>query len=726
MADDYGMYLFNKKGIEISSNIRSTPKLLGKISFGNKREWALTQSRMPPGIVPVDVFCGGFRILDENDNPLDLHNPSKGTPLVKFLPLVGRNQGPQNYRSPYMLDKYSLMEHGLSNIYKALWRTYGNYAWMQTNAEMYNTIPLNLGWFLDNRNGTWGVENNVLQAAVNGFEAKYDEQKATFATMLLNSFVSGEKVRSCMSKFIKFRQNIDGSDDTYYPAELLHESELRSLLWLPNVVITYKCHALTADKFAGFGKVSFDTNILYLDATEGTKIDVYFWDVGGIPHEYIDKLRFHKVKRREWGFYQLSKEPQTLKYTHVHGGYGGSHTSQGPATHGIANDNVFKNIFVETGAMHNHLWVPCCYRPTGPGGNKVPWLHNWYNIWDEQRQNPNYTFWDYKTHCERVAANNPNSPWNKLVEYLEPEDKVLKYETIAIGLPTLKFKKIDLSKGSGWVISADAGQAQRDYIFKLNVQTDSRNLGFFAMPIRAFNFGIFNWVAQYNIWGIENPGASLDWVENKTRTVKPEYTTQDRYSVTSFWGEIPKKGFGDNYLFNGQYDERVFKTSYLGLKAFALPQGERTPKNAFFPPNFMTSKLKDVLQFCNTQPLSAFTKVDLAQELPYDQYSNFDKARFKRGQDESGAKGGWHEFYNRVAGSAYYEFAPGQGEWFNENEINHVVPMKGEIGFRMENANMSFIMPTMTSIFDGTPQKPEKKISEIFPRYVTLIDHTGI
>ena len=66
------------------------------------------------------------------------------------------------------------------------------------------------------------------------------------------------------------------------------------------------------------------TNVLHLDATDDTKIDIYFWDVGGIPHEYIDKLRFHEVKKREWGFYQLSKEPQILKYTHVHGGYGGS------------------------------------------------------------------------------------------------------------------------------------------------------------------------------------------------------------------------------------------------------------------------------------------------------------------------------------------------------------------------------------------------------------------
>lgn len=725
MADDYGMYLFNKKGIEISSNIRSTPKLLGKISFGNKKEWSATPS---PNLAVK--FAGGFRILDENDNPLDPVNPAKGTSLERLLVPINVDES-RNFvlRQPNLHIKHGLMRNFLSNIYRAMWGIFSGVA-NQPHYAIYNSIPLALSYkTFDNASGmpVQFPYNNVIQAAVNGFEKPFNEQKAVYAYTLLNSFVSGEKVRACMGGFTNYGQPINGADDVYYPTQLRVEQELKNRTWFPNVVITYKCHALTADKYAGFGRVCFDTNVLYLDATEGTKIDVYFWDVGGIPTEYIDKLRFHEVKRREWGFYELKAEPQILKYTHVHGGRGGTSLSLGPSSHGIGTDNIYKNIFVETGAMFNHIWVPPCYRNefNGFNGVKVPYPHGWENIFNEQRQNNNYTFWDYKTRCDTFATNNPNHTWNKLVELLEPETKKLRYETIAIGSPTLKFKKIDLSKGSGWVISPDDWQSQQNYIFKLNVQTDSRPLGFFAMPITAWQFGLFNSLASYNIWSIENAGSSLEWIENKTRTIKPEYTTQDRYSVTSFWGEIPKKGFGDNYLFNGQYDERVFKTSYLGLKAFALPQGDsRTPKNAFFPPNFMTSKLRDVLQFCNTQPLSAFAKVDLSQELPYDEFNNFDKARFKRGQDESGAKGGWHEFYNRVAGASFdYDSENGN---FNEGQMNFIKPMHGGFGFRMENANISIIMSDMHSILNGAPQDGEKKISEIFPRYVTMIDHTGI
>jgi hypothetical protein len=715
--DNYGMYLFNKKGIEISSNIRSTPKLLGKISFGNKREWAVNNSNS------LHKVIGGFRILDENDNPLDIANPAKGTPLDKICIPLSSELNPSQFRIPNIFYKYGYRINYLSYMYKRMWDIYSRYSQQYGAGDIHNCISLALGFkHIERQVGIFPQAEyiNVLQAAINGFDAPFNEEKAIFAYTLLNGFVSGDKIRACMAQFKRERRPIiDGNDDTYYPVEIEPE-QLNNATWFPNVVITYKCHAMSANKYAGFGRVSFTTNVLHLDATDDTKIDVYFWDIGGIPHEYIDKLRFHEVKRREWGFYQLSKEPQILKYTHVHGGYGGSHENYGPQTKGPGAENIYKNIFVENGAMPNHLWIP----PTYHREEGFPFPHTWKNIEIEQIRNPNFTFWDYKQLCETNLSKNPNHTWNKLVEFLEPEDKVLKYETIAIGLPTLKFKKIDLSKGSGWVISADDGQAQFNYIFKLNVQTDSRNLGFFAMPVRAFNFGLFNIYANYSIWGIENPGSSLEWVENKTRTIKPEYTAQDRYSVTSFWGEIPKKGFGDNYLFNAQYDERVFKTSYLGLKAFALPQGDRTPKNAFFPPNFMTSKLKDVLQFCNTQPLSAFTKVDLEQELPYDQYNNFDKARFKRGQDESNAKGGWHEFYNRVS-AAHFDTEIETGA-FNEGHMSMIMPMKSEFGFRMENANISLLMPFMNSIFNGREQDGEKKISEIFPRYVTMIDHTGI
>lgn len=258
---EYGLAIFNDKGLNVVGKNLFTPKLIGTMKLRQKA-------------------VGELFVVAEDGTELSASDGSRNLPLTSLRAEGIRNTYRDRGHSPAR-DKFGEAQTEITRKYEFSPHGYGNSA------------PL-------------------LAAVIHGWGKKFDRSKMQMAVKLVQSVVSGQDLQ--LARLVADRQWAQRRGNGYALAEsAAYQSRQFGVRTGLPFTLTFRCRAIGRGELDGFGLVTAAGGLLYVEMTPNTEMVLHFYDCAGVPWSYFAKCST-VIQPPVYGLVAYDYEPQMLKY----------------------------------------------------------------------------------------------------------------------------------------------------------------------------------------------------------------------------------------------------------------------------------------------------------------------------------------------------------------------------------------------------------------------------
>lgn len=269
-STDYGMAVYNGSGVDVLGAGRFTPKYIGrlKLRLGNVRA--------------PNKMIAALKVVAEDGRELDWADGTRNIPLRDL-----RVFDPRRTFQPSGTPRGRPIRGDVHE-------QYSDYPSFRYLFSLYGGSP-------DGRSRSLPL----LPAVIHGWGGGFDREKYDMACLLCRSMISGQDLAAAGY----------ATDPAKKPARYTAADTVNTrgqMTGLP-VAVTFRSRALGGGAADGFGQVSYSPSVLQVEMTQNTEIELYFYDLAGVPYQYLARCST-VIRDDDFGLVSLDYEPDTFKY----------------------------------------------------------------------------------------------------------------------------------------------------------------------------------------------------------------------------------------------------------------------------------------------------------------------------------------------------------------------------------------------------------------------------